>query len=414
MNTFIPFTDMNFFVGENSTGKTAVLELLELLSQDTFWMDMDLSNSRIGVRHFSDILNQYQKEENIFSFGLEYKDMMLPKNEEVERILLTFKSSADGIILSRFKFNTNGKCVNCESKNNGNYYYNVRQYSKDESFEDWVNDARKYLKARRKKVHVSSKHVPFAVVKGVIINDLNKQDTSHGIFRFTAPFELRSCRWIAPIRAKAKRIYDSVSMSYSPEGEHIPLMLNKLLRRKDKKGDFVKRLQAFGHQSGMFEGMQAPNYGKNADSPFEILVKYEGLDSINITNVGYGVPQLLPLLVEILTSNNESFAIQQPEVHLHPRAQAAFGGFLYESVKKDHNTFYIETHSEYTINRYRYCLNQDKDEIGFQSQILFFTRDESGTHVTPIPINRKGQYPENMPEEFGKFFIDEEINMLQI
>lgn len=411
--TFIPFADMNFFVGENSTGKTAVLELLELLSLESFWIDMDLSNTRVGIRHFTDILNQYQKESKTFSFGLEFKEGRHPQTEGTERILLTYKKSVDGMILSSFKFNTNGKCVRCEEKN-GATFYKVRPYSIDESFKEWVYDSAKFTSVKAKRIRVSVKQAPYAVIKSIIINDLINHDITHGTFRTTIPYELRSCRWIAPIRAKAKRIYDSVSMSYSPEGEHIPLILNKLLRKKGRKGDILRRLQEFGHKSGMFDGVQTPNYGRNADSPFEILVKYDGIDSINITNVGYGIPQLLPLLVEILTSKNESFAIQQPEVHLHPRAQAAFGGFLYESVKMEHNTFYIETHSEYTINRYRYCLHEEEENVDFKSQILFFSRDSQGTHVTPITINNKGQYPEDMPEAFGKFFIDEEINMLEV
>ena len=45
VKTFIPFLDVNFFVGENSTGKTAILNLLNILSTPSFWISPEFNNA---------------------------------------------------------------------------------------------------------------------------------------------------------------------------------------------------------------------------------------------------------------------------------------------------------------------------------------------------------------------------------
>lgn len=127
----------------------------------------------------------------------------------------------------------------------------------------------------------------------------------------------------------------------------------------------------------------------------------------------------MPVLIEILTSTNDRYAIQQPEVHLHPKAQAAFGELIYTNAKSNRNKFYIETHSDFTINRFRYCLAKDNVAEGQHkdkpsAQVVFFERKGTNTSFTTIPISPNGKYDQNMPEAYGRFFIDEELKVLDI
>ena len=54
-DTCIPITDVNFLVGENSTGKTSVLGLLKLFSGPGFLMGRDFSDEHVSFGHFADI-----------------------------------------------------------------------------------------------------------------------------------------------------------------------------------------------------------------------------------------------------------------------------------------------------------------------------------------------------------------------
>ena len=218
--------------------------------------------------------------------------------------------------------------------------------------------------------------------------------------------------WVAPIRTKPKRIYDGMKRSYSPEGEHVPLLLRKSLKSRTKSTKFADRLAAFGDSSGLFETILAHSFGSGSQTPFELLIRFKGAD-LNINNVGYGVSQALPLVVEFLTTEKDrTFAVQQPEVHLHPRAQAALGGLIFEMAKERKHSFFVETHSDYLIDRYRLCMHAESDPP--QSQVLFFQRTHDGNIVHILPIANDGGYPREQPGEFREFFIKEEIKLLDI
>jgi predicted ATPase len=107
------------------------------------------------------------------------------------------------------------------------------------------------------------------------------------------------------------------------------------------------------------------------------------------------------------------FAIQQPEVHLHPRAQAAFGDVLFEMASVDNKCFLIETHSDYLIDRFRMSYRRRRTKKP-DSQVLFFERKSKFNHVTSLPISSSGELPEAQPESYRAFFIREQLDLLGI
>ena len=85
---------------------------------------------------------------------------------------------------------------------------------------------------------------------------------------------------------------------------------------------------------------------------------------MTIADVGYGVSQVLPILVDALDpevvpgrSNVGEFPtysfLQQPEVHLHPKAQAELSSLLARLASLGDHSFIVETHSDYMVDRAR-------------------------------------------------------------
>jgi predicted ATPase len=172
-------------------------------------------------------------------------------------------------------------------------------------------------------------------------------------------------------------------------------------------------IESFGLKSGLFNSISIKPFGKDSSSPFEIDIIINS-SSFKIANVGYGISQVLPIIVEKLArSKNTVFAIQQPEVHLHPKAQAALGDFIYFANQNTNMIFFIETHSEYLINRFRLNVHRNKEKKS-KSQVLFFERTENGNKVHTIEIEGDGKYSEDQPASFKDFFIKEEIDLLDI
>ena len=119
-----------------------------------------------------------------------------------------------------------------------------------------------------------------------------------------------------------------------PEGEYIPDYFASMSRNEPEQWERLKSdLEDFGRDSGLFDEIAVLSFGKTAGSPFQVQIRKFGKrlkgPKRNLIDVGYGVSQALPILTELLREDSpKMFLLQQPEVHLHPRAQAALGSLF--------------------------------------------------------------------------------------
>lgn len=158
----------------------------------------------------------------------------------------------------------------------------------------------------------------------------------------------------APLRSKPQRTYNPLREEVSSSGDEIPIVLMNMFKSDQPHWKKLrKRLIEFGKASGLFTDIIVRRLGTTMGDPFQLQVKVKG-PRANIIDVGYGVNQILPILVRILNSRNEKlFLLQQPEIHLHPKGQAELSSLLIESLRREKHNFVIETHSDAMINRAR-------------------------------------------------------------
>ena len=410
--SFIPLETVNFLVGENSTGKTSILKLLKLVSSESFWRTLDFNCEDVELGYFHEIINQFSENKKTFSIGMEQTP--LQKGESNNFILIEFAQKNNIPRVTRVFTVVDNETVLIKYNIQTAYYKIIEKCC--ESFENWVTSAVNLPRCSDYdgKINLYSSifgtrsHLRFSLddVAIKIRSDKNKRVKTFDLW-YT-----NDITWLAPIRAKPQRIYDSFKHSFSAEGHHAPVLLKNILSDKNKNGDIIRAIEKFGKNSSLFEKIEIKNLDRYEGAPFEINILHNKVP-IRITNVGYGLSQVIPLLIQLLITRASIFSIQQPEVHLHPKAQAAFGELLFENVYTNNNRFVIETHSDYTINRFRYCMHNRNNEANFKAQILFFERDEHGTKITPLPLSQSGQYPDEIPDSYGAFFIDEELKMLE-
>ena len=222
----------------------------------------------------------------------------------------------------------------------------------------------------------------------------------------------RGCYSYAPIRSKPRRTYDELSEDYNPEGGHIPSLLARLLRQERTSAEsrrVQEALRRFGKESGLFRTIDVKRLGRKVTDPFQLQVAVAG-PAVNLTDVGYGVSQALPILVQsVLRTSSDVLLMQQPEVHLHPRAQAALGTFFAGLVADGKRVAVIETHSDHLVDRVRQEVATgtiDRDRV----QILFFHKPKLETTVHSITLDKFGNV-ENAPPEYRRFFLDEEVKL---
>lgn len=225
----------------------------------------------------------------------------------------------------------------------------------------------------------------------------------------TFPSTIFAC---APVRSSPSRVYTPTDQLRSPDGTHTPQTLFKIKEADEKRWLRIKAgLEEFGRQSGMFSKINVARYRSSGSSPFQINVTRKGKQS-NIVDVGYGVSQALPILTDLIESPPRSgFLFQQPEVHLHPQAQAALGTFFVDYLERSsHATIVAETHSDYLIDRVRLCVRNKKIRPS-DVTILYFESVGTDALVHQINIDTEGNI-QNVPDGYRKFFVREQMTLL--
>lgn len=391
--TIISLDDVNFLVGDNSTGKTTVMNLLYIIDHNFFPFQMNL-NKEVKLGGFDDIVNKYSEDKSYFAFGCEKV-----RNGRKSYHCWKFKNRKGTSVLDEYKFSVKEKTVYLRFKNNDNF--EILSQKQNLSFKDWLMSN---YEAGLTKVDVNGDEMRHIIIDMFFNSegDSMKAIKENEILRFT------------PVRANAKSYYDMFEREFSPEGTHVATFLKTCLERKSKKSEtIIKTLNDFGKESSLFEGIEVEQLSDSSSSPFSLDMKY-GKIKVNISNVGFGVSQVMPLVVEMLRRKKTMIAIPQPEVHLHPKAQCAFGTLVFRNWQDNNNQYLLETHSEYMINRFRYeMLSSEKAPKG-KAQVLFFERNEDGNVITSMPIGENGKFDCDIPDSYGDFFVDEELKMLEL
>lgn len=227
------------------------------------------------------------------------------------------------------------------------------------------------------------------------------------------PMNVARPRAIAPIRTHPQRTYDAVKDQPNPDGEHVPVLLSRHHAEGSTEWKALEReLQRFGRQSGMFQQLEVRHLGRKAETgPFQIefaMPSQQG--KRNILDVGYGVSQILPILVECMLPTPEPLLLQQPEVHLHPRAQAELGTFIAQSVKNAGRQLVVETHSDYLIDRVSLAIRA-KILTPEDVSLLFFRGDSGATQVHAMKFD-SGGILRDPPDSYRRFFLDEQAAVL--
>ena len=159
----------------------------------------------------------------------------------------------------------------------------------------------------------------------------------------------------------------------------------------------------------------------------EILLRDENHNiDVSPLDVGSGISQVIPVLVGTLhvqPQTNSSygqprkfFAVEQPELHLHPAAQVALGDVFIDGIQNTDRTFLIETHSEHLLlrimRRMRETFEDRIEENRFpvtpdDIAVLFVEWHDSRTIIREMPVNERGELVKAWPGGFFEEDIEE-------
>ena len=118
-----------------------------------------------------------------------------------------------------------------------------------------------------------------------------------------------------------------------------------------------------------------------------------------ITDVGFGVSQLLPVLVLCYyVPENSTIILEQPEIHLHPKVQSDLADVLIDVVKNRNVQIILESHSEHLLLRLMRRIAEE--EISADDTALYFCQINDGTSETKhLDMDEYGNI-RNWPQDF--------------
>jgi len=140
---------------------------------------------------------------------------------------------------------------------------------------------------------------------------------------------------------------------------------------------------------GLLSGVRSQERGKLG---YELQLEVEGVRrSLDLTTVGVGVSQALPIVVlGLISSPGGMLLFEQPELHLHPDVQATLGDFFLALVRSGRQLV-VETHSEYLVNRLRRRAATDPElEVPDTVRLYFFERSGAASKVHAARIDSGG------------------------
>ncbi len=139
----------------------------------------------------------------------------------------------------------------------------------------------------------------------------------------------------------------------------------------------------------------------NAEHIDFYLNSKDGPDTFRPMNVGFGYSYALPVIVAaFLAKNGSLLIIENPEAHLHPRAQSRIMSFLIKIAVKKELQIIIETHSDHVVNGMRIAI-KEKVISSKDAHILYFSDEKKPIKLITSDINGTlSDYPDDFMDEW--------------
>lgn len=134
---------------------------------------------------------------------------------------------------------------------------------------------------------------------------------------------------------------------------------------------------------------------------YRVLVKTTpSASEVAITDVGFGVSQILPVIVLCYYApKGSTILLEQPEIHLHPSVQAGLADVLIDASKRRDVQIVVESHSEHLLRRLQRRV-AEAESITNDDVALYFCRRHGGeSRAEQLQLNLFGHI-ENWPEDF--------------
>lgn len=211
---------------------------------------------------------------------------------------------------------------------------------------------------------------------------------------------LESTIYIGPLRDYPERHYIFSGNHSDQVGKSGKMVPDVLFKRRDLLERVNQQMELFGLDYEL--KVSSVN---DRDSDLQDVFALRLFDKrsqihASILDVGFGISQILPIIVQSMLSTGKTLIIEQPEIHLHPKLQADLGTLVATCSKEPFgNQFIIETHSQHLILRLQKLIRQGKltpEDVA----VIYVDRCDNGSQCIELRLDKDGDFIDNWPNGF--------------
>ncbi len=379
-------------LGTNSSGKSSLIQSLLLLKQTVQSPDRTIHLNLGG-----DEINDY------FNFG--DFDSVVTHGTPAPRIVeleFSFERKADerirqgqfhctyaqitggGVAVRSLRISNGEKQFRLGRSEKGAYALSVETNGETQSF----GKVRDFAPER-------SIALPAAAISALALDGPIAEDLSLAIRR-----ELEGIIYLGPLRRKPERDYvwnKSKPGEIGSDGHKvIEVLLASALMRGNGHGDLIERVSNWLVRMKVADKLEVRQVGRS--SRYEVVIHRDGV-AANLRDVGIGISQVLPVLtVAHFAPPGSTVLLEEPEIHLHPLAQAVLAELFVELSQQRGVQFIVETHSEHLFRRMQTLIAQRKAKLD-DCAMYFVAREVADAVLQELNVDEFGTV-KNWPVNF--------------
>jgi predicted ATPase len=410
------FAPLTVFFGPNSSGKTSILQLLLMLKQTVESTDRKLvlrtgdDNSIVDLGKYSDLIYRHNVDLRLgISLSWDLLERLKIKNPEkkdenlFEVKSLLFQVDIEGKTgipnVRKFTYSFEGNKFGMENmggtgKKSGYRLISKPYEAKKQPGRPWPLPSPMKFYGFPDEVNTYFQNVSFL---------------SDFVLEFEGLFGRRMA-YLGPLREYPKRIYTwageeppdvgrrgelavAAILAASGRGKYISLGYHK------RKLTLEQRIAYWLKEMGIIDSFSVSPISKGRKE-YEVKIrKTKNGPDVLITDVGFGLSQVLPVLVLCYYVKEGSILLlEQPELHLHPLAQSWLADVFIEVVKNLNVQLIVESHSEHFLRRLQRRIAEEK--ISVDKTALYFCRMQNSSSTTEkLDVDMFGDI-RNWPKDF--------------
>jgi len=432
--TFFPLGQLTLLTGINGCGKSTFLQSLLLMRQSIEHNDsasqVVLNGSCVNLGSFKDIKNSSISRNELIKFIYSYKDkhILYPNQENNLKLHgyaeYNFEENFEDDMVAQISNITFSSKVTIHIDKKESAYEFEAVYKKIEDgnilninrfdFNEVTRDKIAVVPSERKGSCGLLNLLPLTNVRPDF-NNLKEYSLSLDVFSLHKSLYFYKTHYISADRLGPQEKYSKSPLGkFANVGAKGEFTVNLLYKKRDDLvndnlclGQDAKTLATQTEEwlSEIFKGakVEIPSSGSNT---LELLLNTNNSkDRFIPANVGFGYHCVLPIVVSgLIAKEGEVLIVENPEAHLHPRAQSQLAQFL-ARVSSCGVQVFIESHSDHILNALRIAVI-DKIVTPEDLSILYFQRDPEQP-VVQIPVQPNGgieEWPEGFFDQMDKDF----------